>query len=184
MELQLQLQSYGYLEVVLGPMFSGKTSKLVDIYKKNKYCNIPVLSINHESDNRYSETMISTHDKVMIPGINCNRLFDIDLSKIEEYDIFLINEGQFFDDLYDFVVHLLDKKKKIYVFGLDGDFEKKKFGQILDLIPLCDKVEKLQSLCAICKNGRAGIFSKRISTETNQVLVGSDNYVPACRDCH
>ena len=60
----------------------------------------------------------------------------------------------------------------------------KKFGQILDLIPLSEKVTKLTSLCSICKNGTPGIFSKRITTETEQTVVGSDNYIPVCRKCY
>lgn len=59
----------GYLEIILGPMFSGKTTKLINIYKKNKFSNIPVLVINYKDDNRYSDDMLSTHDKIMIPCI-------------------------------------------------------------------------------------------------------------------
>ena len=79
---------------------------------------------------------------------------------------------------------MLEKEKKIYICGLDGDFRRNKFGHVLDLIPLCDKVVKLTSLCGICKNGTPGIFSKRITTETEQTIVGSDNYVPVCRKCN
>jgi thymidine kinase len=78
----------------------------------------------------------------------------------------------------------LSQGKKIYVGGLDGDFERKKFGQILDLIPMCDKINKLTSLCSICKNGVPGIFSKRLTLETEQTIVGSDNYIPVCRSCY
>ena len=88
------------------------------------------------------------------------------------------------EDLEEFVKNMLNLNKKIYVCGLDGDFERKKFGQILDLIPLCDKVTKLTSICSICKNGTPGIFSKRITYETEQTVVGSDNYIPVCRNCY
>jgi thymidine kinase len=88
------------------------------------------------------------------------------------------------EDLFIYVVHLLKMGNKVYVCGLDGDFQRKKFGQILDLIPLCDKVTKLTSLCSICKNGKQGIFSMRLTVETCQTLVGSDNYIPVCRDCY
>ena len=94
------------------------------------------------------------------------------------------NEGQFFPDLEEFVEKMLEQKKKIYICGLDGDFERKKFGQILNLIPLCDKVTKLTSLCSLCKNGTPGIFSKRITSEKEQTVVGSDNYIPVCRSCY
>jgi thymidine kinase len=103
---------------------------------------------------------------------------------VKDSDVILINEGQFFSDLYDVVLDMLSHNKKVYICGLDGDFERKKFGQILDLIPLCDKVTKLTSLCSQCKDGTPGIFSMRLTTETQQTLVGSDNYIPVCRKCY
>ena len=191
-----QLQS-GYLEIILGSMYSGKTSRLVEIYKQYMFCNIPVCVINHSIDNRYDTEMLSTHDQIKIPCIKTNKLFDVwfeytDLESIHLTDKFkvylsnviLINEGQFFPDLEEFVKKLLANGKKVYVCGLDGDFERKKFGQILDLIPLCDKVTKLTSLCGICKNGTLGIFSKRITCEQIQTVVGTDNYIPVCRNCY
>ena len=192
----------GYLEIILGGMYAGKTSRLVEIYKQCNFCNISIAVINHSIDNRYDEQLLSTHDKVKIPCIKTDKLFDIwgehisleediklfpritDTLKIANSEVILINEGQFFCDLEDFVKRLLYYGKKVYVCGLDGDFERKKFGQILDLIPLCDKVTKLTSLCSICKNGTPGIFSKRISTEKEQTVVGSDNYIPVCRNCY
>ena len=180
----------GYLELFIGPMFSGKTTKLLEIYKQYTFCNSEVVVINHSSDNRYSDTMLSTHDKTMIPCLNIIKLMDLfkyspflDIH-IEKSDVILINEGQFFEDLYEFVSHCLREKKKIYVCGLDGDFQRKKFGQILDLIPLCDKVTKLKSLCGICKNGSPGIFSLRLTKESCQTLIGSSNYIPVCRSCY
>jgi len=194
-----------YLELIIGPMFSGKTSKLVEIYKQCQFCNIPVAVINHSIDKRYDNTLLSTHDKVMIPCIQTNKLIDIwyynldiktneenshnllridDSVKLINANVILINEGQFFEDLYPAVEHMLRHNKKIYIGGLDGDFERKKFGHIIDLIPLCDKITKMTSLCSLCKDGTAGIFSKRISSEKEQTVVGSDNYIPVCRNCY
>jgi thymidine kinase len=190
-----------YLELIIGPMFSGKTSKLLEIYKQCIFCDIKVVVINYAEDVRYHEEMLSTHDKIMIPCIQLTNLMDninidIDIIKknniecfkklktISEADVILINEGQFFGDLKEFVIEMLEKNKKIYVSGLDGDFKREKFGQILDLIPLCDKVTKLSSLCSICKNGTAGIFSLRLSEEEQQKVIGSDNYIPVCRKCY
>jgi thymidine kinase len=119
----------------------------------------------------------------MIPCIKTKCITDI-LDTLENSQVIIINEGQFFDDLYTTVVSLLSRGKKIYVGGLDGDFERKKFGQILDLIPLCDKVTKLTSLCSQCKDGTPGIFSMRLTSEKQQTLVGSDNYIPVCRKCY
>jgi len=192
-------QSKGRLELYLGPMYSGKTSKLLEIYKQCSFCNIPVAVVNHCSDTRYHESMLSTHDKTMIPCIQTQNLNDIwgnksiDESfdensskhlKLRSAEVILINEGQFFDDLYDCVVEMLNEKKKVYIAGLDGDFKRKKFGQMLDLVPMCDSITKLTSLCSICKNGEPGIFSLRLSNEKQQTLVGSDCYVPVCRNCY
>jgi len=189
-----------YLELITGPMYSGKTSKLLEIYKHYKFCNKSVAVINHSSDIRYHESMMSSHDKVMIPCIQSSNLSTIwfytnlenninetlanNHMQLRNADVILINEAQFFDDLYECVNDMLKNKKRIYVSGLDGDFERKKFGQILDLYPICDKVSKLSSLCSLCKNGEPGIFSLRLSGEKEQVLIGNDNYVPVCRTCY
>jgi thymidine kinase len=189
-----------YLELIIGPMYSGKTSELLQIYKQCKFCNISVSIINHTIDKRYHDTMVSNHDKVMAPCLQANNLSDIwtldgfinscnfsdnyAYKLLKSSDVILINEGQFFPDLYDVVVDMLKHNKKIYICGLDGDFERKKFGSIIDLIPLCDKVRKLTSLCSKCKNGTPGIFSMRLTEEREQTLVGSDNYIPVCRKCY
>ena len=192
--------SNGYLELIIGPMYSGKTSKLLEIYKQCKFCDISVCVINHSMDKRYHDSMLSTHDKIMIPCLNVDNLSnlwfnngEIDLVEfadksghklVRDAEVILINEGQFFNNLYSVVNDMLKNNKIVYICGLDGDFERKKFGEILDLIPLCDKVNKLTSLCSICKNGKPGIFSMRITNEKQQMVIGSENYVPVCRLCY
>lgn len=203
LNMSYKTDTVGYLEVILGGMYAGKTSRLVEMYKQCKFCNIPVVVINHSFDNRYddndTDSYLSTHDQVKIPCIKTENLLDIwtddinkshddvrinDKIKLATSEVVLINEGQFFPDLEEFVKTLLKFYKQIYVCGLDGDFERKKFGKILDIIPLCDKVIKLTSLCSICKNGTPGIFSKRITKEKEQTVIGSDNYIPVCRQCY
>ena len=191
--------STSYLELIIGPMYSSKSSMLLEIYKKCIFCNIPVIIINHSSDTRYHESMVSTHDKIMAPCIQTTKLNSIwnynildnhfneksnNHIKLRSADVILINEGQFFKDLYSVVEDMLQNNKRVYICGLDSDFERKKFGQILDLIPLCDKVNKLTSLCSQCKDGTPGIFSMRLTPEKQQTLVGSDNYIPVCRKCY
>jgi len=180
----------GYLELGIGCMFSGKTSWLLETYKKFTYCKTSVVVINHAEDTRYDETMMSTHDKIMIP---CMQLSTFDgvmessdtdiLDKIMSVDVVLINEGQFFGSLVPFVRCLLEHCKIVYVCGLDGDFKQERFGEILDLIPICDKIHKLRALCSDCKNGTPAIFSHRINSDTQQKVIGSDNYIPLCRKC-
>ena len=193
-------ENTGYLEIIIGPMFSGKTSKLLEIYKQNIFCKIPIIVINHSSDIRYHKTDLSTHDKIMIPCVKTTHLLDIwnydnledpideDLMNIHfqfrEAKVVLINEGQFFEDLKFIVKDMLKMKKNVYVSGLDGDYLRERFGLILDLIPLCDKVTKLTSLCGICKDGTPGIFSLRLTNENIQKVIGNNNYIPVCRNCY
>jgi len=198
-----------YLEIILGPMYSGKTSCLIEIFNQC-LCNfISVVVINSVKDNRYSDTMLVSHDKVKIPCMRTESILElVSTSNVKDAQVILINEGQFFMDLELAVRQLLEMGKQIYVCGLDGDFERKKFGQMLDIIPLCDKVTKRNSICRICNNfeippalggssdannphsllhgkpGNAAIFSKRIGDELEQVLIGSDNYIPVCRNCY
>lgn len=179
-------QSTAYLELILGPMFSGKTSRLLEIYKQCTFCNISVAVINHSSDTRYdNETTLSTHDQQKIPCFSFTFLSEIITHPfISQQQVILINEGQFFEDLVSIVQILLNQGKKIYIAGLDGDFQQNKFGTILDLIPICDKVTKLNSLCSHCRDGTPGIFSMRLTHEKQQTLVGADNYIPVCRSCY
>ena len=192
------INNNSYLELIVGPMYSGKSSRLVEVYNQCIFCNISVTVINHSIDNRYDDKLMSTHDLVKIPCIKTTHLGntwyhrDTDTYykenlenhiKIRNSDVILINEGQFFDDLYSTVTDMLTYNKRVYICGLDSDFERKKFGQILDLIPVCDKIVKLTSLCSKCKNGTPAIFSMRLTQEKQQTLVGSDNYIPVCRKC-
>jgi thymidine kinase len=187
-----------YLELIVGPMFSGKTSRLVEIYEQCIKCSIPVAVINHSFDTRYGNNIMSTHNRTSVPCVMTNDLKHVwtgqpetnamfqllrDRETVFFADVILINEGQFFDDLFEIVSDMLTHGKHIYVCGLDGDFQQKKFGQILDLIPICDKITKLTSFCGLCKNGTVGIFSKRLTFEQQQTVIGSSNYIPVCRKC-
>lgn len=182
---------HGYLEVILGPMFSGKTSKLVEIYKQYTFCDIPVMVINHQEDQRYSNSSMVTHDQVEIACIQSDSLVSVINENLSLFQgkpfAILINEGQFFPDLYKAVYDMVfTYKMHVFVAGLDGDYQQNKFGDMLDLIPICDKVYKLQSLCVNCKNGTKAIFSHRINKDNHeQKMVGaSESYIPICRKCN
>jgi len=184
-------KQYGYIELIIGPMFSGKTSKLLELYKQHKFCNIKSVIINHTIDTRYNENSntISTHDNIVSPCLKVENLSTLwsntyKHAELLNSSIILINEGQFFNDLYEVVCDMVTYNKQIYICGLDGDFKRKPFGQILNLIPMCDKVTKLTSICAYCKNGTSGIFSSRVTNEVCQTVIGSDNYKPVCRNCY
>lgn len=178
----------GYLELILGPMFSGKTSTLKKIYDQCVYCDIPVMVINYSADKRYSsEDVMSTHDKIMIPCIMANTIAEIIDNygeKLSNTEVILINEGQFFSDIQ-YVISLVEEMhKRVYICGLDGDFQKNKIGSLFELIPYCDNICKLKSLCSECRDGTPGLFSYRITNEVDQVVIGVDNYKPLCRECY
>lgn len=180
----------GYLSLFIGPMYSGKTSKLLELYKQFKFCEMPTLVVNYIGDNRYDTTMLSTHDKSMIPCMMCETLSDIcDIfndkltEQFTDADIILINEGQFFKDIVEWVTIAVNKyHKHVYICGLDGDYKRRLFGNWLDLIPQSDAIIKLYSFCSNCKK-HPGIFSHRLNNETQQVLIGADSYIPLCRKC-
>jgi thymidine kinase len=188
----MELNDIGYLELFVGPMWSGKTSELVRIYKQCHYCEMKILSINYVHDKRYSDTTISTHDKIQIPCVHGENLSDIsdilndDLTEeFENSNVILINEGQFFKDIVLWVKKAVDiYKKRIYICGLDGDFQRLQFNNWLgELIPFCDKITKLTSICGKCKISYA-IFTHRITREIKQEVIGIDNYIPLCRKCY
>lgn len=175
-----------YLELIIGPMMAGKTSYLVKLHKQYSSCNIPVMVINHIQDDRYMTSQMLTHDHTSVPCLWADKLVEIPVEEINKVSVILINEGQFFKDLSTMIKKWLSMDKKIYIAGLDGDFKREKFGEMLDLIPLCDKVTKLLPLCGMCKNGTPAIYTKRkIIDDDKQVLIGgSDKYVPVCRKCY
>ncbi len=179
------------LEIYIGPMFAGKTSKLLEIYHSLQASGITdILVINHSFDiERYkSTTQLFTHDKKSINCIYCNNLSnDIFLLQANLYQkarAILINESNFFDDLVPAVLQMIQKDNKaVYLAGLDGSFKQEPIGHTLDLIPYADHVMKLRADCRLCNSPNKAIFSKRISKEQSNVVVGSDNYVAACREC-
>jgi len=189
------IHNEGYLELILGPMFSGKTTQIIQIHNNYSYIGKTVVVINYAEDKRYHDSMLSTHDHKMIPCILSHNLENIwnepnntnnnYYSDLHNADVILINEGQFFKNLKSIVIDMVENHNKIvYICGLDGDFKREKFGEILDLIPYCDKVTKLNAFCSMCRNGKKGLFSCRVSKETEQVVIGSDNYKPLCRKCY
>jgi thymidine kinase len=186
----------GYLEIYAGPMCSGKTTQLLELYKQFKFCGIPTLVINHADDMiRYPTAQLTSHDNKTIPCVMVNTLSEINdianENKGNYYEDFmnasaiLINEGQFFQDVVEWVTIAVEKyNKHVYICGLDGDFQRKKFGDWLEgLIPLCDNYTKFHSYCMECKKKKA-IFTHRLINDKTQKIIGTDCYVPLCRLCY
>ena len=101
-----------------------------------------------------------------------------------EAKVILINEGQFFPDIVEWVkIAVEEYHKKVYICGLNSDFQRNKFGNWSDLEVMCDNVVMLQSFCSQCKK-RPAIFSHRLSKEREIELIGADCYIPVCRKCY
>ena len=184
----------GELHIVMGPMYSGKSTKLIETYntllesytEKSK-----IVVVTHSIETRYSMDKLSSHDR---KEVECTKVSNVQSivnactnnvsNNIQLADFILIDEAQFFTDLIKVIELVETYQKTVYVYGLDGDFKRNKFGSILDLIPYCDSVVKLNGKCFHCDNNSH--FSWRITKDkTTQVIVGSSNeYVALCRGCY
>ena len=170
------------LEIILGPMFSGKSTELLRRISRYEAIGKKVLLINHKNDSRTGNS-VQTHNQVTRTAVKTEDLLSLVHKKeYDEADIIGIDEAQFFTGLRDFVLATESKHKIIIMSGLDGDFKRDPFGEILQCIPLCDSVVKLSAMCMISKDGTPGIFSKRIVDDNEQTLVGAaETYVAASR---
>jgi thymidine kinase len=173
------------LEILLGPMFAGKSSAIIRMVNRYKCLNRPICLITHSSDDRYSaESWLVNHDELKIPCEKWSSLMDhISDSDFIKAKLVIIDEAQFFVDLKKFVEYAVDHLgKDVLVVGLDGDADRKPFGQILELIPLADNVQKLKAFCKKCGDGTEAIFSFCNQKKTEQVCIGgSEMYMPLCR---
>lgn len=174
------------LEVVLGPMFSGKSSYIHSVIRRRVAVGIPVLVVKPAIDNRYDgEREVVTHDNIRIPCVSLANLGDLSVEMLSTPEFVVIEEAQFFADVDKHVLVLVEKlHKDVLVVGLDGDSNRAPFGRILHCIPYADKVTKLTALCTRCRNGTTAPFTHRKISDTNQVHVGgASDYEPLCRTC-
>ena len=174
----------GYLELIIGPMYAGKSTELIKNYNKYTTLNKKIMIVNHILNKRYGINGISTHNQNKIDHtFIIEKLGDIPENIISDYDVILIDELQFFLDAKENIIKWIDKYSKIVIaVGLDGDFQRNSFGDILYLIPHSDKVTKINALCKKCGDGTEAIFSKRIIENNEKTLIGSgDTYEAVCR---
>lgn len=178
----------GYLHLIIGPMFSGKTTALINEINNLKILKKNIIVINSKNDTRVENDYIQTHDNIKYKAVKLEDLKTTDTiykSIIEEYDIVCIDEAQFFNNLVPYVENLLLNGKYVIVSGLNGDYNQKKFGNIIDLLPLCNKIVKLSALCQVCNDGSPADFTKRKLDACckDQILIGDNNlYTAVCRN--
>ncbi|KAF8410831.1 hypothetical protein HHK36_003368 [Tetracentron sinense] len=177
--------SSGAIHVIIGPMFAGKTTALIRRLKSESNNERSVAIIKSNKDSRYGLDSIVTHDGAKLP---CWALPDLSSFRqkigddaYNKLDVIGIDEAQFFEDLYDFCCNAADHDRKtVIVAGLDGDYLRRRFGTVLDIVPLADSVTKLTARCELC--GKRAFFTLRKTEETQTELIGgSDVYKPVCR---
>tara|TARA_Y100000768_G_scaffold387239_1_gene377883 strand:+ start:5566 stop:6117 length:552 start_codon:yes stop_codon:yes gene_type:complete len=175
------------LKLAFGPMFSGKTTWLINEHNKLP-CHDNTLFINHtfEYDRNPFDYCVS-HNNVQCTtkSVFSKTLTQYNIEFISTQNIknIFVNEGQFFDDLDKWLYNMQCSDINIWVSGLDYDYKQKPFGKILLCIPLCDEYHKLTSICAVCQD--VACFTKRTSHDKKKVLIGNDDkYMPVCRKCY
>ena len=169
------------IEIILGSMYSGKSTELIRRLSRYDAIGKETLLINHLLDTRTGDS-VKTHSNIIKNAVKTDTLMSlIHLPEYKNRFVIGIDEAQFFPDLLEFVRYS-ELDKIIIISGLDGDYNRKPFGQILECIPLCDSVVKLTAMDMISKDGTPGIFTKRISKNDNQVLIGAtDHYMSVSR---
>ncbi|XP_047973969.1 pentatricopeptide repeat-containing protein At4g16470-like isoform X2 [Salvia hispanica] len=146
--------------------------------------NVAVIKSN--KDNRYALDSIVTHDGEKLPCLPLANLSSVreklGAELYDKLDVIGIDEAQFFEDLYDFCCKAADHDgKTVIIAGLDGDYLRRSFGSVLDVIPIADSVTKLSARCEVC--GKRALFTLRKTDETKtEVIAGADVYMPVCRN--
>jgi thymidine kinase len=172
----------GWIEVICGSMFSGKTEELIRRIKRVKIANIPVAIFKPQLDTRYDKQKIVSHDTNAIESTPVAFSKEI-LNLIETVDVVGIDEAQFFDeDIVSVCEELAGRGIRVIVAGLDMDYLGIPFGQMPNLLAKADYITKLHAICMQC--GNIAHVSYRIVEEDGQVLLGEkDSYEPRCRIC-
>ena len=172
----------GSISLILGPMFSGKTSELFRRLRREKIAKKETLLIKYAHDNRYSDDQASTHDLFKMDCVGSLFLKNVEIP--EGTNVIGIDEGQFFPDLLHFVEYWTTELGiDVMVCGLDGNYKREPFGHLLELVPKCTKLDKLCAVCSYC--GTEAPFTKRTVQVDDEVLIGgSDKYVASCITCY
>ncbi len=172
----------GWIEVITGSMFSGKTEELIRRLKRAKFARLKVEIFKPEVDNRYHSTKVVSHDENAIQSTAVPSSSHI-LLMAGEVDVVGIDEAQFFDEgLVEVCGQLANKGIRVIVAGLDMDYMGRPFGPIPGLMATAEYLTKVHAICVKC--GNLANHSHRISSENSLVVVGEkDRYQPLCRSC-
>ena len=174
----------GWIEVVTGPMFSGKSEELIRLLRRATIARRRVQVFKPALDRRYTETDVVSHSQWRLPCQVVERSDDIRARLDPRTEVVGIDEGQFFDDDLPRVCTLLaNLGKRVIVAGLDMDYAGVPFGPMPELLAIAEQVHKLQAICACC--GASASYTQRLTDARERVVVGAaDVYEARCRRCH
>lgn len=175
-------QRSGWIEVVCGAMFSGKTEELIRRLKRATFAHQKVVIFKPSIDIRYSDSEVVSHDQNALLAIPVSKSHEI-LEHIGEETVIGVDEAQFFDkNLVNVCQELALNGKRVVVAGLDMDFLGQPFGPIPDLLAVAEYITKVHPICVHC--GNLATHSYRLTAEKSKVLLGEkDSYEPRCRKC-
>ena len=176
-------QRSGWIEVICGSMFSGKTEELIRRIKRAKIANQKIKIFKPARDTRYNDIDVVSHDDNSVSSIPINESFEI-LQHVGEVNCIGIDEAQFFDEnLVQVCQKLAIRGVRVIVAGLDMDFRGKPFGPIPSLLAVSEYITKVHAICPHC--GTLATHSYRLSEEKETVVLGEkDKYEPRCRICY
>jgi thymidine kinase len=172
------------LELIIGPMFAGKTTYAIDLVRRYANQGLRVLVVKPAIDTRFVNlNELTTHNGDSVPCYTTCTLNSLTADFIQHFSVIIVDEAQFFEGLVPFVEFAVDTHLKIvYLIGLSGDSDRRSFGELLDTIPLANRITHLHSRCAC---GNPALFTRRLRTGFDQIAIGgSEMYRPECRFCY
>ena len=176
------LHENGKIHLFIGPMFSGKTTRLRNSIQKLKNQNLKTILVNY-NNKKYikEESQLITHDLIREDCLSCENLTDI-LIQLINYDVIGIDEGQFFSDLLEICNTLTRFGKIIFIAALSSNDQMKPYDNISNLIPFVDKIKLMKSYCFFCHK-QAGFNLKIKKSKNIFIEERKENYKPVCKNC-
>ena len=173
----------GSIELIMGTMFAGKSTELLRRLGLHEISGKRILRVKFSADHRYGSTFaIATHSgrtREAIPLLRLSELGD----EWKNYDVIGVDEGQFFTDLVEHAEKWANNQKVVIISSLQGTFQRGKWANITELIPLCEKISKLSAICKLCKVSASFTF-RHAPKDSTLTIGGSEMYMPLCRVCH
>jgi thymidine kinase len=178
----------GELHLIMGPMFAGKTTALLQMVSEAEAAKERVTVITNALDTRYGTNQCVTHtgkarDAIAVRHLNhlLHPKHCVSGWNLDSFDVIAIDESQFFPDLKEFCLHAVEEQgKTVIAAGLSGDFQRDIFGDIVNLVPFADSVHFLRARCTFCEEP-ASFTLRLVASDKQQLVGGKDAYQPVCR---